>query len=179
MAITIKKEGCVKNVVWRVDVTCSHCGCEFSCDNTDFDCGVVKCPTCGKKIQYIESDTYVKVTKERDMISEVKRKIKEDVFENINFEKIHAYMTNVMWKWAGSRSDSGIPTIYELRDCVGELIDSAIDKKSTIATGGFVVRYMEYEKDEDYPHTIGVRVSFELDDVESHVNVDNGDMVYY
>ena len=106
----------------------------------------------------------------------IKRKIKDEIFETIDFEKIHNHMVNVGWCWTTS---GGVPTIQEIKKTLEKLIYETIDKKATISTGGFKVKYNEYQKDEENPPTIGVDVVFYVTRATSDVNVDTLEYVYY
>lgn len=166
MAIVITKKGKQINS-HKVDVVCDECECEFTCDNTDFENGIIECPNC-KNIIY-QQTLPVKRNKKLDII---KGKIKDEIFETIDFEKIHNHMVNVEWVWATS---GGVPTIDELKKTLEKLIYEAIDKKTTISTGGFTVSY----KDEENPHTIGVNVVFYVTSASSDVNVDTLEYEYF
>ena len=144
---------------------------EFTCDNTDFENGIIECPNC-KNIIY-QQTLPVKRNKKLDII---KRKIKDEIFETIDFEKIHNHMVNVEWGWASS---GGVPTIDELKKTLEKLIYETIDKKATISTGGFTVRYNEFQEDEENPHTIGVNVVFYVTSASSDINVDTLEYEYY
>ena len=106
----------------------------------------------------------------------IKGKIKDEIFETIDFEKIHNHMVNVGWVWTTS---GGVPTIQEIKKTLEKLIYETIDKKTTISTGGFKVKYNEYQKDEENPPTIGVDVVFYVTRATSDVNVDTLEYVYY
>ncbi len=176
MATVITKKG--KQVdSHKVDVVCSNCECEFTCDNTDFEGGVIKCPNCKKSIYYQETLTYKNNVEYKNKIEKIKKKIKKEVFKVIDFEKIHNHMSNVKWIWA--TSGRSVPTIQEIKDTLEKLIYEVIDRKTTISTGGFIVRYNEYQEDEDGPHTIGVDVVFYVTTATSDVNVDTLEYVYY
>ena len=170
MAIVITKKGKQINS-HKVDVVCDECECEFTCDNTDFENGIIECPNC-KNIIY-QQTLPVKRNKKLDII---KRKIKDEIFETIDFEKIHNHMVNVGWVWTSS---GGVPTIDELKKTLEKLIYETIDKKATISTGGFTVRYNEFQEDEENPHTIGVNVVFYVTSASSDINVDTLEYEYY
>ena len=85
-------------------------------------------------------------------------------------------MVNVGWVWTTS---GGVPTIQEIKKTLEKLIYETIDKKATISTGGFKVKYNEYQKDEENPPTIGVDVVFYVTRATSDVNVDTLEYVYY
>lgn len=170
MAIVITKKGKQINS-HKVDVVCDECECEFTCDNTDFENGIIECPNC-KNIIY-QQTLPVRRNKKLDII---KRKIKDEIFETIDFEKIHNHMVNVGWVWTTS---GGVPTIQEIKKTLEKLIYETIDKKATISTGGFKVIYNEYQKDEENPPTIGVDVVFYVTRATSDVNVDTLEYVYY
>ena len=171
MAIVITKKGKQINS-HKVDVVCDECECEFTCDNTDFENGIIECPNC-KNIIY-QHTLPVKRNKKLDII---KGKIKDEIFETIDFEKIHNHMVNVGWVWGGF--SGSVPTIDELKKTLEKLIYEAIDNKTTISTGGFKVKYNEYQKDEENPPTIGVDVVFYVTRATSDVNVDTLEYVYY
>lgn len=176
MGIVITKKG-NKVDSHKVDVVCNKCECEFTCDNTDFEGGVIECPNCKKNISYQDTLTYKNnVVEYKNNIEEIKRKIKKEVFEGIDFKKIHNYMVNANWIWSSSRN---VPTIYEIKENLEKLIYEAIDRKATISTGGFIVRYNEYQEDECGPHTIGVDVVFYVTTTSSDVNVNTLEYVYY
>lgn len=176
MAIQIIKDG---EEIERKDVyvVCPKCKCEFTCCNTDFEHGEIKCPNCANNIRYTETKTYTDETHYMKNLPKLKTAIKQEILENMDFDKIHDHMESVGWKWAGAKN--GVPTTDEIKNMLVKLIDDAIDKKTTIATGGFKVQYREYEEDGDEPHTIGVDVLFYIEDIYADVNVDSGELVYY
>lgn len=175
MAIVVTKKG-KKIDSHKVDVVCDKCECEFTCDNTDFENGVIKCPNCKKNIFYQDTLTYKNNVEYKNKIEKIKKKIKKEVFEVIDFNKIHNHMVNVEWGWVSS---GGVPTIQEIKKTLEKLIYEAIDRKATISTGGFEVIYNEYQKDEENPYTIGVDVVFYVTRATSDVNVDTLEYVYY
>lgn len=166
MAIVIKKEGNIK----KFDLVCPDCDCEFSCTERDLTDEMVSCPMCGKNILKDNS----KIDQEK-----IKKKIKEGVFEEIDFEKIHQHMEVFDWKWGFTEKGYAVPTIEELEESLGKLIDESIEKKATISSGGFTVRYREFEKDGELPHTIGVDVCFYISNSMVDVDVKNLQQVYY
>ena len=174
MAIVITKKGKQINS-HKVDVVCDECECEFTCDNTDFENGIIECPNC-KNIIYQQTLPYNKMVGRNKKLDIIKRKIKDEIFETIDFEKIHNHMVNVEWGWASS---GGVPTIQEIKKTLEKLIYETIDKKATISTGGFTVRYNEFQEDEENPHTIGVNVVFYVTSASSDINVDTLEYEYY
>ena len=174
MAIVITKKGKQINS-HKVDVVCDECECEFTCDNTDFENGIIECPNC-KNIIYQHTLPYNNMVRRNKKLDIIKGKIKDEIFETIDFEKIHNHMVNVEWGWASS---GGVPTIQEIKKTLEKLIYEAIDKKSTMSTGGFTVRYNEFQEDEETPPTIGVDVVFYVTRATSDVNVDTLEYVYY
>ena len=170
MAIVITKKGKQINS-HKVDVVCDECECEFTCDNTDFENGIIECPNCNNIIY--QHTLPVRRNKKLDII---KGKIKDEIFETIDFEKIHNHMVNVGWVWTSS---GGVPTIQEIKKTLEKLIYETIDKKATISTGGFTVRYNEFQEDEENPHTIGVNVVFYVTSASSDINVDTLEYEYY
>ena len=170
MAIVITKKGKQINS-HKVDVVCDECECEFTCDNTDFENGIIECPNC-KNIIYQQTLPYNNMVRRNKKLDIIKRKIKDEIFETIDFEKIH----NLEWGWVSS---GGVPTIQEIKKTLEKLIYEAIDKKSTISTGGFTVRYNEFQEDEENPHTIGVNVVFYVTSASSDINVDTLEYEYY
>ena len=174
MAIVITKKGKQINS-HKVDVVCDECECEFTCDNTDFENGIIECPNC-KNIIYQYTLPYNNMVRRNKKLDIIKGKIKDEIFETIDFEKIHNHMVNVGWVWTTS---GGVPTIQEIKKTLEKLIYETIDKKTTISTGGFKVKYNEYQKDEENPPTIGVDVVFYVTRATSDVNVDTLEYVYY
>ena len=174
MAIVITKKGKQINS-HKVDVVCDDCECEFTCDNTDFENGIIECPNC-KNIIYQHTLPYNNMVRRNKKLDIIKGKIKDEIFETIDFEKIHNHMVNVGWVWTTS---GGVPTIQEIKKTLEKLIYETIDKKTTISTGGFKVKYNEYQKDEENPPTIGVDVVFYVTRATSDVNVDTLEYVYY
>ena len=174
MAIVITKKGKQINS-HKVDVVCDECECEFTCDNTDFENGIIECPNC-KNIIYQQTLPYNNMVGRDKKLDIIKRKIKDEIFETIDFEKIHNHMVNVEWGWASS---GGVPTIQEIKKTLEKLIYETIDKKSTMSTGGFTVRYNEFQEDEENPHTIGVNVVFYVTSASSDINVDTLEYEYY
>lgn len=174
MAIVITKKGKQINS-HKVDVVCDECECEFTCDNTDFENGIIECPNC-KNIIYQHTLPYNNMVRRNKKLDIIKGKIKDEIFETIDFEKIHNHMVNVGWVWTTS---GGVPTIQEIKKTLEKLIYETIDKKTTISTGGFKVKYNEYQKDEENPPTIGVDVVFYVTRATSDVNVDTLEYVYY
>ena len=174
MAIVITKKGKQINS-HKVDVVCDECECEFTCDNTDFENGIIECPNC-KNIIYQQTLPYNNMVGRDKKLDIIKRKIKDEIFETIDFEKIHNHMVNVEWGWASS---GGVPTIQEIKKTLEKLIYETIDKKATISTGGFTVRYNEFQEDEENPHTIGVNVVFYVTSASSDINVDTLEYEYY
>ena len=174
MAIVITKKGKQINS-HKVDVVCDECECEFTCDNTDFENGIIECPNC-KNIIYQHTLPYNNMVRRNKKLDIIKGKIKDEIFETIDFEKINNHMVNVGWVWTTS---GGVPTIQEIKKTLEKLIYETIDKKTTISTGGFKVKYNEYQKDEENPPTIGVDVVFYVTRATSDVNVDTLEYVYY
>ena len=174
MAIVITKKGKQINS-HKVDVVCDECECEFTCDNTDFENGIIECPNC-KNIIYQQTLPYNNMVRRDKKLDIIKRKIKDEIVETIDFEKIHNHMVNVEWGWVSS---GGVPTIQEIKKTLEKLIYEAIDKKSTMSTGGFTVRYNEFQEDEENPHTIGVNVVFYVTSASSDINVDTLEYEYY
>jgi len=62
---------------------------------------------------------------------------------NFDFERIHAMMVAVDWKWSlGSRpEDYKVPTVADLRDCAERLLYAAVRDRGTVGTGGFEASY--------------------------------------
>lgn len=69
------------------------------------------------------------------MTEEYVKKI-NDIIDNFDFEKVHAYMTLIKWVWFCE----GIPSVSELKETAKKLLIEAIEKEyAEIATGGFFV----------------------------------------
>lgn len=63
--------------------------------------------------------------------------------ERFDFERVHAMMTAVDWKWSVHSGEDGfrVPTISELRDQAERLLYHAVSAKDTVSSGGFEARY--------------------------------------
>ena len=66
------------------------------------------------------------------------------------------------WTWF----DVGIPTIEQLKKRLIELMTEAWDRRKSIGTGGFYVKY--WPKDEEGVE--GIDVSFELTNTNCYIN---------
>ena len=94
-----------------------------------------------------------------------KRKI-DNILNNFDFCKVHEVMVYLGWKWAGSKSDSSIPTTEAAR----LLVDAAYEK-TTIATGGLKATWCD-EGDDDLPY---ISLEFILTDCEGYLDTDDED----
>lgn len=73
-----------------------------------------------------------------------------DLVEGFDFEKVHAVMVALRWRWGGAeRASLSVPTVKELQETARELCLSVLGDPETLrlATGGFVV-----ERDSCGPH---------------------------
>lgn len=63
--------------------------------------------------------------------------------ERFNFERVHAMMVAVDWKWSISSGPDGfrVPTIQELKSQAERLLYAAVRDADTVASGGFVASY--------------------------------------
>ena len=63
----------------------------------------------------------------------------EELIEGYNFQKIHSVMNFLNWNWYGK----GIPSIENMKDCIRELYNLAIQESNfdtTFGTGGFSLK---------------------------------------
>ena len=176
MAITITKQGNEVNKK-TIDVVCDVCGCEFICDNTDFEGGKIKCPNCFNKIAYQDTVTAQKETEDKSRLEGIKKRLKENVLKELDFDTIHEYMEATNWTWAGTAN--GVPSIRELKKCVYQLIEESVEHKTTLDTGGFSVRYIELKKDDDGEGSIGVDVKFYISNARADIGKDSLEFKWY
>ena len=66
-----------------------------------------------------------------------------DIMDNFDFEKVHSVMKFLNWKWVYSKSEDGIPTIDELKNCAATLLIDAITDATSFSTGGFKAEYYD------------------------------------
>ncbi len=52
-------------------------------------------------------------------------------------------MVSLNWKWAGSETEDGVPSLGEIIVYAMELLEDAWKRKSYIGCGGFVAEYKE------------------------------------
>lgn len=97
-------------------------------------------------------------------------KIKDEIFEILDFDKIHKTMVELNWEWF----DVGIPTVNQLKDALFELMSEAWGRRLSIGTGGFFVRY--WPKDEDGVE--GLEVTFELTSANCYIDDNHEIMIY-
>ena len=71
----------------------------------------------------------------------------DNVMDWFNFERVHNVMTFLEWKWYNSYTDTGVPSIPELRQYAREQIWSTVNSmhrtnetEYTIQSGGFQTR---------------------------------------
>lgn len=89
----------------------------------------------------------------------------ETILENFDFERVHKVMVFLNWTWITSKTEKGVPSIYELiREAeylLKESYKSSMEKQedSGRATGGFkALSFWEEEKGE-----VDLSLSFEVD----------------
>ena len=67
-----------------------------------------------------------------------KSKVKEELIEEFDFQKVHNVMELLNWGWAFSKHS--VPTVGEMVVLAMQLIDEMFEKDTTsISTGGFSV----------------------------------------
>lgn len=111
----------------------------------------------------------MKIIKHGNQINErevLYQKIEKEILDFIDFEKINKVMNALDWKWATSKSYTGIPTINELKEQVKYLLRYSWDNKKSVGTGGFIVSY----EDEDDSYTEGLKIIFELEGCAAYKN---------
>jgi hypothetical protein len=82
----------------------------------------------------------------------------DEIMDNFDFDKVHKVMTFLNWTWWNAAE--GVPSTSELRQQARRLLRDAVDKKSSISTGGLWARYKEYPED-DYP--VSLELYFAVD----------------
>ncbi len=72
----------------------------------------------------------------------------EELIEKFDFEKVHAYMESVGWKWYGGAKEAKVPSIEEMKDMVRYLyrqmlLNPARETADFItSSGGFCITQM-------------------------------------
>lgn len=65
----------------------------------------------------------------------------EYILQNFDFHKVHKVMEVLQWEWSGASSDTGIPTIDDLRNEAKRLLEGIGKNKHTyLSCGGFVAQ---------------------------------------
>lgn len=149
----------------KTDVfVCQKCGCEFiPSAGEKWSNGTTSiCPDFGETV-YLINDAF-------DSRWADFEKIKDEILEMIDFDKIHETMTFLNWKWF----DVGIPTIEQLKKRLIELMSEAWESQKSIATGGFNVKY--WPKDEEGVE--GLDVFFELTNANCYINENHEIEIY-
>lgn len=65
----------------------------------------------------------------------------ERIIAHFAFEKVQKTMECLKWRWAMAE-DMGVPSVGEIVNTARELCQTAYEKKSTWATGGFEAEYV-------------------------------------
>lgn len=89
----------------------------------------------------------------------------ETILHEIDFEKIHAYMTLVGWDY----QDTGVPSIDELKNVARRLLQNLMANKSfkSFSSGGFNAKRMNDGDDEI------ISLSFTIESYELIYREDN------
>ena len=89
-------------------------------------------------------------------MTEQQREAIDYIMDVFDFDKVHKVMEFLQWRWA----DEGVPDKYYIRSEARRLLKYAIENKSDVATGGFIVKY--YPPDNNSVEWI--KLAFELED---------------
>lgn len=135
---------------------CPSCECEFIPTNSEkTNKTTCVCPDCGDAVCLATENMF------NDRWNDFE-KIKEQILEIIDLDKIHETMVLLNWEWFGV----GVPTTYQLSEKLVELMAEAWDGRTSIRTGGFYVKY--WPQDEDCIE--GIEVSFEVTNANCYIN---------
>ncbi len=169
MSINIKKPG--KNIiaVENVDVICPVCECEFSCDSSDFEKGVIICPNCKREIPYTETETYKERMRFQTKEKKIKEKLKNDIIDTINFKEI------VKYKQMSPHPLVRAYTVDELKEMLSNMIDRSIEEKTRIEDLSFIVDYIE-DKDNN---EIGVDVCYIVTHSSAYIDTNTLELKIY
>ena len=164
---------------------CPKCGCEFTFDERDikteefFDDAIeetiryIDCPYCMHQINIDSDDVYVIIPSKKEEPKETPlNKIKKEILEYFDFDKVQTVMCYLDWQWAGCNC---VPSTKEIKECAMRLVEEAYSNKSTVATGGFKAAYHFYEDTNEEC----VELSFYLDEAAPCVNKDTGEVNWY
>ena len=95
----------------------------------------------------VSDNTVAKVYDKERQLPDAEQKKIHDIMERFDFEKVHAIMKNLDWKWAFS--EDGVPTTVELKNEAHRLLVEACYEETNVSTGGFRAVY-EWDDDEPY-----------------------------
>ena len=87
----------------------------------------------------------------------------DEIMDYFDFERVHKVMEFLKWKWAPI--GDLVPEVYQIRQSARRLLKEAIERGSSIATGGLAVSYRKHEDGD-----ISLELSFELDVWRTYVN---------
>ena len=92
-----------------------------------------------------------------------------NILKNFDFEKVHAIMKGLDWKWAFAKD--GIPSVEELKDEAYRILIMACEEETHISTGGFKAVY-ETDNIEDEPY---IGLEFIVEECEGFEEDDDDD----
>ena len=94
-------------------------------------------------------------------MTEQQRDVIDDIMDSFDFNKVHKVMEFLDWQWR----DEGVPDEYSLKREARRLLRDAIENKTSISTGGFIVKY--YPADNDGGEW--VKLAFELESWDTEI----------
>lgn len=158
--INIIKHGDNK-ILQEYTMVCPACGCTFTYNNEDISSydttDIVRCPECKEYCRHIDRET--KTAKEL---------IVKEVMDNFNFSAVERFMKCNDWTWGKE-----IPDLDTIKDMAKRLLEEAYDKKTTIATSGFIAEYLSDNEEESLQLFFGEYVN------RIFINPNTKDIKYY
>ena len=83
------------------------------------------------------------------------------IMDTFDFDKVHNVMDFLNWQWR----DEGVPDKFSIKREARRLLRDAIENKTSISTGGFIVSY--YPPDNDGGEW--VKLAFELESWDTEI----------
>jgi len=93
-------------------------------------------------------------------MTEQQREAIDYIMDSFDFDKVQTVMEFLKWEWR----DEGVPDRYSIKKEVRRLLRDAIENKSDIAIGGFIVKY--YPPNNDGGEWIELAFELESWDIE-------------
>ena len=85
----------------------------------------------------------------------------EDILQDFDFERVYAAMEALEWTWFDSKGKTS--SIKALKKTAKEVLENAVNEKTTISTGGF---HAEYDKNKGSSF---LTLSFYVDSIQAEI----------